>query len=259
MDLFTLKLVATPILMLFVSLAVKKWGSFVGGILSGLPLTSGPVAIFLSLEQGPAFAAQSACAALSGLAAVLAAYLGYLFLSRRLSIWATCLSALIIFACSSAILMFISALPLTIVISLIIILAIIYFTRNLPSDISKTATSFWDIPLRMLTATMLLFAITSSAHAIGPQLSGLLSPVPVIAWPLTVFAHRHGGSKEMMRLVRGNAVSAVGVILFYLIISGLILRIGILTTFVMAFMASICVTVLLTRVLRFTETTDLQL
>src|SRR5476649_1983993 len=100
-------------LMLIVSLAVKKWGSFVGGILSGLPLTSGPVAIFLSLEQGPAFAAQSAGASLSGLAAVLAAYLGYLFLSRHLSIWATCLSSLTIFACSSMILMFMRALPLT--------------------------------------------------------------------------------------------------------------------------------------------------
>ena len=254
MDLFTLKLIITPMLMLIVSLAVKKWGSFVGGILSGMPLTSGPIVIFLSLEQGPAFAARSAGAALSGLAAVLMTYLAYLFFSHRLAIWAACLSSLAIFIFSSVLLMFSRSLPLAIVISMIIILTILCFTRNVQGELTQRVAPYWDIPLRMLTATALLVAITSSAHALGPQLSGLLSPFPVIAWPLTIFAHYHGGRQEMMGLVRGNAMSAVGVIIFYLIISGLIVSSGILLTFVLAFMASVGVTLLLTRVLRRQKT-----
>ncbi len=250
MDLFTLKLIITPLLMLMVSLAVKKWGSFVGGILSGMPLTSGPIAIFLSIEQGPAFAAKSASSALAGLAAVLVTYLGYLLLSRRFSIWPACLCSLSIFGFTSFMMMLSRSLPLSILISMIIIATIIWLTRNVQGEISQRVTPYWDIPLRMLAATTLLVAITSSAHALGPQVSGLLSPVPVIAWPLTLFAHVHGGRKEMMGLVRGNAVSAVGVIIFYLIISGLILSMGIFTTFVVAFMASICVTALLISALR---------
>ncbi|HET7343490.1 MAG TPA: hypothetical protein VFL90_18640, partial [Methylomirabilota bacterium] len=52
-----LKLAATPLLIAGASLAGRRWGPAVGGWLVGLPLTSGPVAVFLALEHGAAFAA----------------------------------------------------------------------------------------------------------------------------------------------------------------------------------------------------------
>jgi len=65
-----LKLVVTPLLIAVATLVARRWGHGVGGWLSGFPLTSAPVSVFLALEQGPAFAAGAAAGTLLGLAAM---------------------------------------------------------------------------------------------------------------------------------------------------------------------------------------------
>src|SRR5262249_56057578 len=52
------------------TLAGRRWGPGVSGWVAGFPLTSGPVSVFLALEQGPGFAAQAAVGTLLGLAAM---------------------------------------------------------------------------------------------------------------------------------------------------------------------------------------------
>ena len=54
------------------TLAARRWGFMVGGWLAGLPLVSGPISIFLALEQGPPFASQAAHGTLLGVIAVAA-------------------------------------------------------------------------------------------------------------------------------------------------------------------------------------------
>ena len=66
-----LKLLVIPAFLLLISLAGKRWGPSVAGWLSGLPVVVGPILLFLALEQGPAFAAQSAVAALSAMFAMI--------------------------------------------------------------------------------------------------------------------------------------------------------------------------------------------
>ena len=51
METLLLKLVLTPALIAAASLAARRWGQAVGGWLVGLPLTSGPVAVFIALEH----------------------------------------------------------------------------------------------------------------------------------------------------------------------------------------------------------------
>ena len=51
------KIFLTPLLILMCLLVARRWGSFVGGVIAGLPLISGPVSFFLTLEQGATFSA----------------------------------------------------------------------------------------------------------------------------------------------------------------------------------------------------------
>jgi len=52
-----LKLVLTPALIAVATLVGRRFGPSISGWLVGLPFTSGPVSLFLALEQGTTFAA----------------------------------------------------------------------------------------------------------------------------------------------------------------------------------------------------------
>src|SRR5260221_10047723 len=55
--LLILKLTLVPSLVLGATLAVRRWGPRIGGLLTGLPIVSGPALFFFAVEQGNAFAA----------------------------------------------------------------------------------------------------------------------------------------------------------------------------------------------------------
>ena len=54
---FLFKLILSPLLIGAVSVLGRRWGPAISGWLIGLPLTSGPVVLFLALDQGTVFAA----------------------------------------------------------------------------------------------------------------------------------------------------------------------------------------------------------
>src|SRR5215510_7677253 len=72
MRLLLLKLVLTPLLVGAATIAARRWGQSIGGWFAGLPLTSGPVSVFLAIERGPEFARTAAEATLLGLVGVAA-------------------------------------------------------------------------------------------------------------------------------------------------------------------------------------------
>jgi len=72
-----LRLLLVPAAVWLASLAARRWGHTVSGYLGGLPLIGGPITLYLALDHGPAFAAQSATvtlAAILGQAAHLIAF-----------------------------------------------------------------------------------------------------------------------------------------------------------------------------------------
>src|SRR3954466_2069610 len=79
--LLVFKLLLTSLLIGLVSLVGRRWGPTVSGWLVGLPLTSGPIALFLALEQGTAFAAQAAQSTLLGLVSLAVFCLTYSWLA----------------------------------------------------------------------------------------------------------------------------------------------------------------------------------
>ena len=58
MIIFLIKLIAAPLLLALATLAARRWGTVLGGILIGLPLISGPISVFLAIENGAGFDGQ---------------------------------------------------------------------------------------------------------------------------------------------------------------------------------------------------------
>ena len=66
MNVWLFKLLATPAFIGLATLAGRRWGPVVNGLLVGLPLTTGPVSLILAYQYGPAFAAKAAAGNLAG-------------------------------------------------------------------------------------------------------------------------------------------------------------------------------------------------
>jgi len=77
------KAVVTPVLIGGASLAGRRFGHHVCGWLVALPMTSGPVAFFLVLDQGASFAAGAAVGMLAATLSQVAFALVYGWASRR--------------------------------------------------------------------------------------------------------------------------------------------------------------------------------
>ena len=58
------------------------------------------------------------------------------------------------------------------------------------------------MPLRMVSAAVLVLALTSAAERLGPSLSGILTPFPVATAILAGFTHAQRGSAACVEFLR---------------------------------------------------------
>src|SRR5215471_12414294 len=90
MSVLLFKLLTTPTLILVATMVSRRFGQATGGWLVGLPLTSGPIALFLAIEQGSRFAQLAAAGSLKGTVAQAFFATAYVQLGRRWH-WSMCL------------------------------------------------------------------------------------------------------------------------------------------------------------------------
>lgn len=235
MEVYLLKLTVTPLLMWLVSLIGRRWGSLVGGIAAGMPLTSGPISLYLALEQGPAFADEAAAGALIGIGAVMASYAAYVGASRVLPVVGSTLAALGTYGLAAYAMFRTGSEAGSVLVCLLSFLAIVMTRPDREPVPTVKALPAWDLPARMAVSTVLVLAVTGCAAQLGPTLSGLVSPVPVIAWPLMLFAHLQGGRSEALATIRGTAAGSCGIIIFNLVVARSLAGGGIPATYAIAF------------------------
>ncbi|HUG36127.1 MAG TPA: hypothetical protein VML54_04200 [Candidatus Limnocylindrales bacterium] len=201
---FLLKLVLVPALVASVTLAARRWGPRVAGLLTALPIVTGPALLFFAIEQGAAFAAEAAQGALVALVAVAAAGLAYAWMSVRAS-WGPSLAASwTTFAALSLLLHRVHLGPVPALVAACASFAVV--PRLLPAATGARATPRpWalDLPLRMLSAMTLVLAVTELADRLGPGLSGAFTPFPVALTVLLAFTHAREGAATAIRFLRG--------------------------------------------------------
>ncbi len=242
MDSLILKLVLTPALIGAASLAGRRWGPSVSGWLVGLPLTSGPIAFFLALNHGGAFAAAAAVGTLTGAISQAAFCLIYGWLAFRSGWSLTALVSCVVFAVATAALQYL-ALPV-LLLFLIVIVVLLVVLRLLPGRslaVSPAANSppGWDIPVRMLVATTFVLLLTGMASTLGPRLTGLLAPFPLYAAILAIFAHHQQGPVPAARVLRGLILGLFAFASFFLVLALLLERVSIALAFVSASMIAL--------------------
>jgi uncharacterized membrane protein (GlpM family) len=229
-----LKLVVTPALIGAASLAGRRWGAAVGGWLVGIPFTSGPIALFLALDHGVSFAASASVGMLLGMISQAIFCLAYSWSASRGVPWlASFGSGCVGFAASTVVLHLLSVplMPasLATLLALAVVLLLVPRTPDKSDESESPATSppRWDIPARMVVATVFVLLLTAVAPVLGPYLSGLLSPFPLFGAVLVVFVHRSEGATSAMKLLRGLLFGLFAAAGFFVALSALIEPLGI--------------------------------
>jgi len=239
-DTLILKLIATPLLIGAASLAGRRWGPAVGGWFVGLPLTSGPIALFLALDHGASFASAAAVGSLTGALAEAAFCLAYAAAAR--TGWPGALAiATAAFTLTAALLQYaaLSATAAAIAAFAALVVALALLPRR-PAAAPPSAAPAWDLPARMIITTVLVLAITGAAATLGPRLSGVLATFPVYAAILTIFAHR-ASAAAAVQVLRGLVLGLFAFAGFFVVLGALIEPLGLAAGFALATAAALAI------------------
>ena len=243
MGILILKLTLTPLLIGAASIAGRRWGSEIGGWLVGIPFTSGPIAFFLAVGPGVHFAADASVGILAGAVSQAAFALAYAWMALRFR-WTWCIAAATVAFAVATLVLDLAAgdAMVTLVLGVsALVIALAAMPRQAVKRSERVQLPWWDIPARMLVATVFVLALTSAAPALGSRLSGLLSPFPVYAAVLCVFAHRLEGVGAGIAVMRGLLLGLFSFAAFFAVLAFLLEPGGVAVAFAIAIAAALVI------------------
>jgi hypothetical protein len=215
------KILLAPLCVVAVSLAGRRWGTAVAGVLGGLPVVAGPILLVLALVHGPSFGAEAAAGTLLGLCALATFVVVYGRVSPFLGPAPSVVCGWTGFLVAVALLDQIHPPSL-----LAFVIAGTGFAIGLtllhapPEELQEIgALPWWDLPARGLAAMALVIALTAASGSLGPNLSGLLAPFPIITSVLAAFTHLHGGPEQVKVLLRNFLIGFYGFATFCFVLA----------------------------------------
>jgi hypothetical protein len=235
------KLLLAPSFVVAASLAARRFGPRVGGLIGGLPVVGGPILLAYALAHGGSFAANAAVGSLLGLVSLIAFVVVYARLAERAFWGASMLAGWLAFAIATAAF---SALELPAGAALAVaaaglLIGLAVTPRVGPRVGPAAVVPRWDLPLRAACALALVFTLTAVAGWLGPQLSGLLAPFPIIATVLATFTHAQHGHEEVQRLLRWLLGGYGAFALFCFVLAVSLRPLGIAAAFALATTAAL--------------------
>ncbi|MCO5120128.1 MAG: hypothetical protein M9951_10910 [Burkholderiaceae bacterium] len=238
-----LKLTLVPLLIAGVTMIGRRWGARIAGMFAAMPVVAGPIAMFLTLEQGTEFGAHAAVGAIAAVVALMAFFLGYAWASRRLA-WPGALAcSLVAWGIAASV---VASLPSRIGLATgMALVALLVAPALMPPPESRprlpVAPPRFDLPLRMLAGALLTLLVTAVASRVGEAWSGLLTAFPVITLVLGVFTHREAGPGQVAQLFRGMCFGLYAFCSFFVVLSLLLPRAGVAPAFIAASAAAVVV------------------
>lgn len=241
MTLLALKLLLAPALVVGSSLAGRRWGPRLGGILVVLPIVAGPILLIVHLEHGGRFAAQAASAATLGIVSLAVFAAVFAYGSRRFG-WLVTLAAS--WAAVLVVDLGLAQVSPPAWVSLLLALIALHAAGRLLRRLTAPAPvpvplPRWDLPARAAATGLLVVVITTLAEVLGPTATGVLAPFPIALSVVCAFAVAQQGHAGLLALLRGIVPGLDGFVLFCFLVAVTIDRWGAAMSFGLATAAAV--------------------
>lgn len=237
MSLLLVKLALAPSLVVGSSLAGRRWGHEVSGLLVALPLVAGPILLITELEHGERFAARAAAASLLGLVA-LASFVVVFAQVARARRWLLAVAAGWLAFLAVALGFSATSIPAGVALALAFA-AFALAPLLLPADPHIADEPIgplpdWDLPARAVATALLVLGLTGAAAGLGPTLTGVLTPFPVSNTVLAAFLLVLEGPVQLDAFFRGFLRGAYGFCAFCFLVAVLVVPLGVAPAFTIA-------------------------
>ena len=214
--LLLLKLALVPAAILLATLAARRFGHAVSGVLAGFPLIAGPIIAALMVDLQPAQIAGIGAATLAACPAAIAHIVTFAWLSRRLPWWACLCGAALAFlavgSVTTAAWMPAQASFALAIVAPFLALMLMPRTRRIVGAVHVPRS---EIAIRVAAAFGLAAVILASAEHVPAVISGLLLAWPISGSILPSFTLPVHGHAATVTLLRGFATGLIGFVMFF--------------------------------------------
>jgi uncharacterized membrane protein (GlpM family) len=220
----------TAFVVVVVSVTVERSGPFIGALIAALPTAAGAAYIILAFEHPPDFIAASAVGSAAAAGAVSIFAFVYTVLAQRHGLVLSLSVAIVVWFIGAAALRTVTWTPLTAVLLNVVVFGITvplswrYRTSGLPAKFLRTA---YDIPLRALTAAVVVAAVTTASYSIGSFASGMFAVFPIVMACSVVILHPRVGGIASASMFAHAQIALNGLWLGFLAVHYLVPAVGV--------------------------------
>jgi hypothetical protein len=197
-----LRIICAPLSVLLGTLAQRRFGHAVGGLIVGLPLLFLPFLWLVAHDYGVDFARAMTGSLLIAASAEVALLWTFAALAPRVSATRSMLGALAAFALTASLLkvIHVSLTVGTVLGVLSLSLALVLWPRTTPR---APVTGRQRLGLRLVVSTVFTVVLITFAGRLGASLSGILDAIPLTSVMMAFFTRRENSAEASSAFLRG--------------------------------------------------------
>jgi len=205
------KMAVTAAFLLLATVTAERAGPLIGGLVATLPISAGPVYVFLALDHDAHFIAQSALGSLVTNSFNVIFALTYAMLAQKRGLLVSLGGA---FAAWVALIWtsgFVTwTLFTAILLNMVIVAGAFWLSAPLRhAPMPRVRRRWYDLMLRATMVALLVGIVVTLSFRIGPRASGNLAVFPIVLSSIMIILHRRVGGPATAA-VMANAVIGLG-------------------------------------------------
>ena len=202
MFLLLLRVCIVPLIVVGGTLAQRRFGNAVGGLLIGLPLTSLPLLWLVALQHGDDFASSMSGAIVLGASAQVVVIWVYAALAPRISPTLALCGALgsFVFMIGALNLLNLSVVLASVVATVGFAVALYWWPHT---ESGSEETGRYRLVLRVVISAGFTLFLVTLAGRIGPGFLGLIAALPMMSLTMAFVTHRELGANASAQFLHG--------------------------------------------------------